>query len=83
MLPIQITVKDIPATPVLESTIRKRAEKLTRYNKRIVSCHVIIEYLQKHKHRGKLYSVRLDVSVPGKELAVTHKFDQDIYIVIR
>ena len=39
---------------------------------------VVIELAQKHKHQGKLYNVRIDVRVPGKELVATHKLNQEI-----
>lgn len=83
MLPLQITVKDITVSPALESHIRDKSEKLQRYYDRICSCRVVIESPQKHKHNGKLYKVRIDLSVPGKELVVTRKQNEDIYIAIR
>ena len=83
MLPVQITVRDIPISPALETTIRKRAEKLKQFYNRITSCRVVIELPQKHKHQGKLFNVRIDLTIPRKELVVTHKYDQDIYIAIR
>lgn len=78
---VQITAKDI--SPALELKIRQRAKKLSRYCGRITSCRVVLESLQRHKHNGKLYTARIDVTVPGKEFVVTHKYDQDIYIAIR
>lgn len=84
MLPLQITSRDIPASPVLEDHIRKKAEKLTRfYHRDISSCRVVIEQTQKHKHQGKLFNVRIDLTVPGKEFAVTRKHGEDVYIVLR
>jgi ribosomal subunit interface protein len=83
MLPIQVTIKDIPATSRLETTIRQRAEKLSRYSDRIVSCRVVVESNQKHKHQGKLYNVRIDLAVPGKRLAITRKCNEDVYVAIR
>lgn len=83
MLPVQITIRDIEFSPALETHIRQRAEKLTRVCKRISSCRVVIELPQKHKHQGKLYNVRIDITVPGKELAVTRKCNEDVYVAIR
>ena len=83
MLPVQITVRDIPISPALETTIRKHADKLKQYNNRITSCRVVIEIPQKHKHQGKLFNVRIDLTIPRKELVATHKYDQDVYIAIR
>lgn len=83
MLPVQITIRDIPFSPALENHIRKRTEKLNRFYDRISSCRIVVELPQKHKHQGKLYNVRIDVTVPGKELVSTRKVDQDIYVAIR
>jgi ribosomal subunit interface protein len=83
MIPVQITIRDIASSPAIETLIRKRAEKLNQFYDRVNSCRVVVELLQKHKHQGKLYNVRIDLTVPGKELVVTRKFDQDIYVAIR
>lgn len=83
MLPVQITVRDIPNSSALEDHIRKKAQKLNQYYQRINSCRIVITLPQKHKHQGKLYSVCIDLTVPGKELVVNHKLDEDIYIAIR
>lgn len=83
MLPVQITIKNNLSSPALETHIRKRAEKLLRYFDRISSCRVVIEIPQKHKLQGKLYNVRIDITVPGKEMAVTRKCDEDVYVALR
>ena len=83
MIAAQITFKDMPISPTIEQNIRKRVDKLKRYFNGLSSCRVVVEQPQKHKHQGKLYNVRIDLTVPGKELAVTHKIHQDIYIAIR
>ena len=86
MLAAQVTIRDFPTSvpsASLESLIRNHIEKLNRFYDRIMSCRVVVELAQKHKHQGKLYNVRIDITVPGKELVVTRKIDQDIYIAIR
>ena len=83
MLPIQITIRDIPNSQALEACIHKKVQKLEQLHQRINSCRVVIEATQKHKHQGKLYTVHIDLTVRGKELAVNHKCNQDIYVAIR
>lgn len=83
MLPVQITIRDFPASPALEILIRQRVEKLAQFYDRISSCRIVVKLSQKHKHQGKIYNVCIDVTVPGKELAVTRQYNQDIYVVIR
>jgi ribosomal subunit interface protein len=83
MLPVQITIRDFPASQALESQIHKRAEKLTHFCRNITSCRVVVEQPQKHKHQGKLFNVHIDVTVPRKEFAVTRKQDEDVYVALR
>lgn len=83
MLPVQITVRDMPASPALEDHLRKKALKLNQYYEHINNCKIVIHIPQKHKHQGKLFSVCIDLSVPGKELVVNRKLDEDVYVAIR
>lgn len=79
----QITTRGMPSSPALEAEIQKRVDKLISYFDNIIKCSIVFELIQKHKHQGKLYNVRINVSVPGKELAATYKYDEDIYVAIR
>lgn len=83
MMPVQVTIKDIPNSQALENHVREKAQKLSQFCQTINSCRVVIEVPQKHKHQGKLFSVHIDLTVPGKELAVSHNQDEDVYIAIR
>jgi len=83
MQPIQVTIRDMPSSQAIESHIRKKAEKLDHYYRRIQRCRVVVDVPQKHKHQGKLFRVRIDLSVPGKDLVVNHKLDEDLYVAIR
>src|SRR3989338_5790092 len=83
MLPIQITIRDIPNSQAIEDRVHQKAEKLTKFYQHINSCRVVIDVPQKHKHQGKLFSVRIDLTVPGKELVVSHKLNEDLYVAIR
>ncbi|HXW60773.1 MAG TPA: ribosome-associated translation inhibitor RaiA, partial [Myxococcota bacterium] len=83
MLPIQISIRNLPPSPAIEDAIRKKAQKLEQFYDRMTSCRVIVDISQKHKHKGKLYEVHIDITVPGKELVVTHKKNEDVYIAIR
>lgn len=83
MLPVQITIRDIPGSQALETHLRSKASKLKQFYKTLTSCRIVVEFDQKHKHRGKIYNVKLDVTVPGKELVVTNKSNEDVYIAVR
>lgn len=83
MQSIQVTIRDMPSSQALESHIRKKAEKLDHFYHRIQRCRIVIDVPQKHKHQGRLFRVRIDLFVPGKELVVNHKLDEDVYVAIR
>lgn len=82
-LPVQITLRDLDSSPALEEHIRKKAEKLDRFYGRVSSCRVVVECSKKHMNNGKLYNVRIDLTVPGKEIVVTRKVNQDVYVALR
>lgn len=83
MFPVQITIKDTPSSVFLESHIQDKVEKLNQFVNKINSCRVVVGLAQKHKRQGKLFSVHIDLTVPGRELVVNHKVDEDIYVAIR
>lgn len=79
----QITIKDIPSSPALKSHIEDRASKLSRFYDRINSCRVVVDLPQKHQNHGKMYNVKIDLKVPGKELVVNKQSNKDAYVAIR
>ena len=64
-------------SPALEADIRERVQKLEKLCDHIISCHVVVEQLHRHKHRGNLFNIRIDVAVPGKTLIVEHEHRMD------
>lgn len=87
-VPIQITWRHIDKSDAIEKAIREKAEKLGHYCGNIQNCRVMVEAPHTHKHKGKLYHVRLDITVPGNEIVVkrdpaAHGSHEDIYVVIR
>lgn len=83
-IPLEITLRDIPESPAVETRIREKVAKLERFHDRIMSCRITVESPQQRKHQGKLYSVHIDIKVPGNgELVVNRVQDEDIYVAIR
>jgi ribosomal subunit interface protein len=83
MQPVKIVIRDVENSPALEEHLRRKAEKLSHYYNRIQTIHIVVEVPQKHKRNGKLFNVRIDLSVPGKELVVNRKLDEDVYVAVR
>ncbi len=82
-LPLQITLRDIAHSDAVEQAIREKAGKLDQFHAHIMSCRVTVEIPGKHKHHGKTFSVRIDITVPGNEIVVNRERDEDIYVVLR
>jgi cold shock CspA family protein/ribosome-associated translation inhibitor RaiA len=67
-----ITVRGIESTAELENDIRQRIEKLETYCSSIMSCRVLVEFGERHHERGNRFHVRIDLTVPGEEIAIAH-----------
>lgn len=83
MIPLQITVLNVPHSAALEARVLKMVSRLEKFHSRIVSCRVGIEELRRHRSRGRLFHVRVDLRVPGKELVSNHRHDKDPYLALR
>ena len=81
-IPLQITLRNIARSEAVEAAIRRRAAKLERYHRHIVSCRVVVEFRSRHKQRGKEFVVRLGIKVPGSEIVVNHDHHQDLYAAL-
>jgi ribosomal subunit interface protein len=80
---LQITVRDMEHSPALDERIRAKVEKLERVYSPLMGCRVVAEAPHKHKHQGKHFAVRLDITVPGREIVVNHEHHEDIYVALR
>lgn len=69
-LPLQITFRHMDPSPALEERIRHRAEELDQFFDRITSCRVVVECENPRRQQGKLFEVRIDLTVPGAEIVV-------------
>jgi ribosomal subunit interface protein len=82
-IPLQVTFRNLPHSDAIEANITEKAAKLEKFCKKIMSCRVVVEESQRRQHQGKLYSVHIDMTVPGKEMAVTREENEDVYVAIR
>jgi ribosome-associated translation inhibitor RaiA len=70
---LQISFRNMDPSPAVEAIIREKAAKLDRFFERIVSCDVTIEAPHRRQHKGKLYKVRIDIGMPGKDVHVNQE----------
>lgn len=87
-IPLEITFHNMDHSDAVDANIREKAAKLERYFDRIIGCRVVVEAPHKHSRKGKMYEVRVDISVPGKEIVVNRNgpknhAHEDVYVAIR
>ena len=82
-IPLQVSFHGVAHSEALYGAIRKRVGELERFYDRIVSCRVVLELGARQHRNGKQYSARIDLKVPGGEIAVTHEHDEDVQIALR
>jgi ribosome-associated translation inhibitor RaiA len=70
ILPVQVTFHQMEPYPEAEAWVREHAAKLNEFYSKIMHCRVTIEAPTR---RGSPYQVHIDLTVPGKELAVSHE----------
>ncbi|TCS34742.1 ribosomal subunit interface protein [Paucimonas lemoignei] len=69
----------------MDAEIRKRVAKLEKLCSDLLGCQVSVESEANKKQQGKLYRVRVDVTVPGSELVVdgSRTANEDAYVAVR
>lgn len=81
--PLDLRFIGMEPSEAVEAAARAKAAKLDRYRPDIMSCRVTIELADKHRHQGRTFSVRLDLTVPGHELSVDRVHDEDVHVALR
>jgi ribosomal subunit interface protein len=87
-LPLQITFRHMDPSPALEARIRERADELDQFFDRITSCRVVVECANKRHQQGNLFEVRVDLTVPGREIVVgrdsgANHAHEDAHVAVR
>lgn len=68
----------------VDATVRKHLAKLDQIYDRIVNCRATIELSSARGRQGNLYSVHVDVKIPGEQIIATRGHEnEDVYVAIR
>lgn len=86
--PLQIRFHHMQPSEALEARIRRRVHALERLQADIISCQVAVAQEHRHQQQGNLFSVRVNLTVPGREIVVNHvpaddRACEDAYVAIR
>jgi ribosomal subunit interface protein len=82
-IPLQVSFHGVEHSDALYNAIRDKLDKLERYYDRIVSCRVVLELDARRKQHGKQLTLRIQLKVPGSEIAVTREHGEDIQVALR
>jgi ribosomal subunit interface protein len=87
-VPLQLTYHNMEPSAAVESAVQEKVDKLGQFSDQITACHVTVDAPHKHQHKGKLYSVLIELHVPDTEIVVSRNpsenhAHEDVYVAIR
>jgi len=71
-IPYKISFHHMDPSPALETRIKEKINKLQSRSPNIIRCEVRVEASPHHRHKGNPYSVHILLTLPGKEMVVSH-----------
>ena len=80
-MPITVTFPKTKASPWVEAEIHERVERLTVLCADLLSCRVVVDIPHRHHQRGNRFSLRIELAVPGEDLAITR--DANLHGVVK
>ena len=87
-VPLQITLRRFSPSEAVETAVREKAQKLAEFCDDIMNCRVMVELPHRHNHKGKLYHIRIYLTLPHEQIVVKrdprqNTAHEDIYVAIR
>lgn len=84
----QVLFHNIDQTDALTDAVQKRIVKLERFCDQIISGRVVLDSPHNNHHKGKVYSVSLEIHTPNLEVRVNqdqhdNHAHEDLYVAIR
>jgi hypothetical protein len=77
LIPVTVTFRDMHPSPSLDAFVRRWATRLERVDPRVMRCDVTIEQPHHHQERGSRFAVKVLITVPGTEIAVSNHPGED------
>ena len=84
MEPVQVHFLDMERSEAVEAKVRDRADDLSRFSSDIQKCDVWIASPHGHHRKGRVYGVRVRLTVPGEEIDIDlQPAEEDVFVSIR
>ncbi len=82
-LPFTIQFDGVARSSAVEDFARSRAEHLERHFTDLMACRVTLSRESRHGQAGGFFSARVAMTLPGRELVVSHAHEHDAHIALR
>ncbi len=73
----RVSFKNTEHNDRIEAHVLEKIVELERFHPRIVGCHVVIGAPHRQHITGTLYDIRIDLSVPGKDIVIARDAGKD------
>ena len=81
--PLQVTFHNIDHSDAVEEDVRARVARLEELYDRIVSCRVVVDSPHRNPAaRGKTFSVRIELGLPGNDMVVSREPVGDLQLAL-
>jgi cold shock CspA family protein len=85
---LHISFRGMDPSPAAEAQVRRRADELGQFSDRISACRVVLEAIERHHQHGRIYHVRVDLTVPSGEVVANREpglnhAHEDLHVAIR
>ena len=86
--PITVAFEGLDESDAVQTAAMRHARSLERFCGRILACTVVFARAHHHGRRGSLFTVRVRVSVPGRDIVTSHEHrwnhaHEDIFVALR
>ncbi|MGA3000792.1 MAG: HPF/RaiA family ribosome-associated protein [Acetobacteraceae bacterium] len=88
MMDVQISFRGMEPSPAAEAQVQGRVDELEQFSDRISACRVVLETGDRHHRHGRIYHVRVDLTVAGgtvvanRDSGLNHAHE-DLHVAIR
>lgn len=84
-LPLQIAFHNMKHSATIAELLHRKSAALGRFSDNIVGCRIDVDRPHNHLRKGNPYQVRVDISVPGEEIAVTSRrhVDKKLHVAVQ
>jgi ribosome-associated translation inhibitor RaiA len=70
-IPLQVTFRNLDPTPGVARHVWKRARALEKFAGELMGCRVVIDVPHRRHREGRIFHVRIDLTLPGGDVVIT------------